>query len=523
MNLSKSRFVAGVQCLRRLYWQVHNPELAAEQDDSSAAILEQGLEVGRLAQQAFPGGVQVEGGHRDLVRALRNTQELMANSGIPAIFEATFKHNNVLVRVDMLQRQRGNKWRLIEVKSSSRVKDDHIYDVGVQKNVVSACGVALNHSCVMHLNREYVYSGEAYDLDHLFSITRVDDRIAELESEIETRIHTQFQILRQPAPPDVAPGRQCREPVHCEFFDCCNSPKPQDHVSHLPGIHELAWQKLVSLGIESIHGIPNDFPLTARMRRACTSVQRGTPWFSPQIARNLAELRFPIYFMDFETINPAIPRYTGMRPFDLLPFQWSVHVQRSRGASLEHFEFLATTDADPRRQFLGQLCPSLGESGSIVVYYQAFESQRLADLSRWLPEFAPRIEQIRRRLWDLLPVVRNNVYHPDFHGSYSLKSVLPALVPELSYEDMEVAEGTAAGRVWESIVRGNLDVAAKTRLKDALLAYCRQDTLAMVRLVEKLRESAVSNSSMACLLTRSQATAPDFHRCLSTCFPPVLR
>jgi predicted RecB family nuclease len=494
MNLSKSRFVAGVQCLKRLYWQVYNPELAAEQQDSSEAIMRQGLEVGRLAQQAFPGGLQVEGSHDDLAQALRNTRELISNAGIPAIFEATFKHGNVLVRVDVLQRQPGNKWRLIEVKSTARVKDHHLYDVGIQKNVASACGVDLSHSCVMHLNRGYVYSGGAYDLDHLFTITDVDDGIAQLEAEIETQIRTEFHILEQPAPPEVAPGGQCRNQVVCEFFHCCNSPTPADHVSHLPGIRDWAVQELASLGIESIHGIPNDFPLSGRLRRACTSVQRGTPWFSSHIARKLEELRFPLCFMDFETVNPAIPRYAGMRPFDQIPFQWSLHVRRNRGASLDHFEFLETTDSDPRRQFLGQLCPLLEEAGSIVVYGQTFESQRLADLARWFPEFVPRVQQIQRRLWDLLPVVRNNVYHPDFQGSFSLKDVLPALVPELSYEDMEVAEGISAGRVWESIVRGNLDVAERIRLKDALLAYCRQDTLAMARLIEKLGESAVGNA-----------------------------
>jgi predicted RecB family nuclease len=494
MNLSKSRFVAGVQCLKRLYWQVHSPELAAELDDSTAATLGQGVEVGRLAQQAFPGGVQVEGGHENLTRALRNTRELVADDGTPAIFEATFKHGNVLVRVDVLQRQHGNKWRLIEVKSTSSVKNDHSYDVGIQKRIVSARGVELTRCCVMHLNREYVYGGGAYDLDQLFRITSVDGQIAEIDAEIKTQIHTQFRILGRPKPPEVAPGRQCVRPVVCEFFDRCNFPKPEDHVSHLPEIRERALQKLASMGIESIHEIPDDFPLSDRVRRACKSVQRGQPWFSPQIARKLAELRFPIYFMDFETINPAIPRHGGMRPFDMLPFQWSLHLQRSRGASLEHFEFLATGGADPRRPFLSQLSPLLGESGSIVVYNKTFESQRLANLAGWFPEFAPRIRQIQGRLWDLLPFVRDNVYHPDFQGSFSLKAVLPALMPDLSYEDMEVADGATAGCVWESIVGGDLDAAERTRLRDALLAYCRQDTLAMVRLVEKLGESAIGNA-----------------------------
>ena len=190
--------------------------------------------------------------------------------------------------------------------------------------------------------------------------------------------------------------------------------------------------------------------------------------------------------MDFETVNPAIPRFPGMRPYDQLPFQWSVHVMTKPGAEPEHHEFLATDTTDPRREFITSLCSALGKSGSIVVY-SAFESQRLSELAAWLPEFSGRIKKIQRRLWDLLPVVRNHVYHPKFAGSYSIKNVLPALVPGMTYEGMEVADGTDAGLAWESLIRGGLDQAERDRIRKALLEYCGQDTLAMVKLLEKLK------------------------------------
>jgi len=190
--------------------------------------------------------------------------------------------------------------------------------------------------------------------------------------------------------------------------------------------------------------------------------------------------------MDFETLNPAIPRFPGMRPYDQIPFQWSVHVLGKPGAKLEHFEFLAEDANDPRREFIASLCSVLGKSGSILVY-SAFESQRLSELVAWLPEFAGRIKKIQRSLWDLLPVVRNHVYHPKFAGSYSIKNVLPALMPGMTYEGMEVADGTDAGLAWESLVRGGLDQTERDRTRKALLDYCGQDTLAMVRLLEKLR------------------------------------
>ena len=241
--------------------------------------------------------------------------------------------------------------------------------------------------------------------------------------------------------------------------------------------------------MESIHDIPDDFELTEIQRRAATCVQTGEPWYSPELGEVLSGLKYPLYFLDFETVNRAIPRFSGMRPYDQLPFQWSVHVVTKPDATPEHHEFLATNTNDPRCDFITSLCSVLGKSGSIVVY-SAFESQRLSELAAWLPEFACRIKQIQRRLWDLLPVVRNHVYHPKFAGSFSIKNVLPALVPGMTYDNMWVADGTDAGMAWESLVRGSLDQSECDRIRKALLDYCGQDTLAMVRLLDKLKLEA---------------------------------
>jgi hypothetical protein len=212
-------------------------------------------------------------------------------------------------------------------------------------------------------------------------------------------------------------------------------------------------EELEEMGIESIRDVPDDFDLTEIQRRAATCVQTGEPWYSPELRQVLGGLTYPLYFMDFETVNRAIPPFAGMRPYDHLPFQFSVHVQQQPGAEPEHHEHLATDASDPRREFISSLCHALGESGSIVVY-SSFESQRLSNLAAWLPEYAERINAIQARLFDLLPVVREHVYHPAFAGSYSIKSVLPALVPEMTYDGMEVANGQDAGLAWELLVRG---------------------------------------------------------------------
>jgi predicted RecB family nuclease len=487
MKISKSKFVAGVQCLKRLYWEVHEPELASEPDASGQAIMEQGQEVGRLAHQLFPGGVKVDGSG-GLSDAISITKELVANPEVPAVFEGTFSADDVLVRVDILKRQRDKRWRLIEVKSSTDLKDYHLLDIGIQSHVVSRSGLDLASSSLAHINRNYIFDGGSIDVRQFFKIRNVTGQIKRLQPQLTSQLRSQFRILVMPKAPDLPAGRHCTDPVTCEFFDRCNPPRPDDHVGYLPRIQASAIEELEEIGVESIRDIPNDFPLNERQRRACTSVQTGEPWFSKELRKELSGLKYPLFFMDFETVNPAIPRFPGMRPYDQVPFQWSVHVLREPGAEPEHYEFLATNTNDPRREFVASLCSVLGGSGSILVY-SAFESQRLSDLAAWLPEFAGRTKKIQRRLWDLLPVVRNHVYHPKFAGSFSIKKVLPALVPTMTYKGMEVADGTDAGLAWELLIRGGLDQTERDRIKKALLDYCGQDTLAMVRLLEKLRPS----------------------------------
>lgn len=487
MRLSKSKFIAGVQCLKRLYWQVHEPELADEPSESTEAILEQGDEVGRLACLAFPGGVRVEHGKDNLEDAVRQTRELLANRKVPAIFEGAFEHGNILVRVDILQRRPRESWRLIEVKSATNLKDHYIADAGIQKHVLCKSGIQLSSVCLMHLNKDYVYAGGDLDTQRLFRIRNLNRRIDTIESSIQTEIRKHFRMLKRPSPPEVAVGRHCSYPVLCEFHAQCHPPLPADHISNLPRISARRIQELTDRGIQSIHAIPDGFPLSDRARIACTSIQAGTAWFSPELRNKLKEIHYPVYFMDFETVYPAIPRYPGMRPYSQLPFQWSVHTRRTADSALEHYEFLAETEDDPRPEFIATLCAILGWRGTITVYNQQFESARLRELANWMPERAKQIERIRSRLWDLLPVMRQHVYHPGFRGSFSLKSVSPALVPGLTYDGMDVANGGQAGLAWETFMHGKLDSLSRKRMKNSLLAYCRQDTLALAQICEALQ------------------------------------
>ena len=261
-----------------------------------------------------------------------------------------------------------SRWRLIEVKSTTDVKDHHLDDVAIQHRVVTRSGVDLAASCLAHVSRDYVYEGGPIDASRFFRIRNLTRQVERLQPELTVQLRSEFRVLAMPEAPNIPAGRHCSNPFTCEFFDHCNPPIPDDHILRLPRIHASTVAKLVALGVQSIHDIPENYPLTGRLRRACASVQMGEPWYSPEIGEELRKLKYPLYFADFETVNPALPRFAGMRPYDQIPFQWSVHVQRQPGAAPEHFEFLATDTSDPRPAFISALCDALGDRGSIVVY-----------------------------------------------------------------------------------------------------------------------------------------------------------
>ena len=487
MWLSKSRFIAGWQCLKRLYLEVHQPELAAEPDEQSVAVFEQSHEVGRWAQKMFPGGVLIEAGPEEVDKALQQTEQAVAGKNYPAIFEATFTHDDILARVDILERRARNKWRLIEVKSSTKLKDYYLYDVAIQRLILEGLGMKAV-PCLMYLNRECVYDGKQFELDKLFVIRDVTDETRALGKDVKDLIREERKALERAKPPDVEPGNHCTSPFTCEFHDVCNRPLPVAHVANLPGITPKRLEELARQGIEFIGNIPKSFPLTERQRRAWECARTGRPWFGKGLKEALSELSYPLHFMDFETLGVALPRYAGMSPYDQIPFQWSVHVQQKPGAELKHYEFLMDNADDPRLEFAKALCQIIGKKGSVLAYSKGFEWKCLADLTQALPRYRDQIEDIQARLWDPLPVIRAHVYHLEFRGSYSLKSVLPALVPGMTYEGMEVAEGNEAGLAWEKMVQEEVGTEERRRLREALLAYCRQDTLAMAKLLEVLYE-----------------------------------
>lgn len=483
-RLSKSRFLAGLQCPKRLWWQIHEPdarELIA--DAVQAHILARGRRVGELARSHVPGGVLIDLPAQEIRERVAATARALAD-GAPVVYEASFVADDVFVAVDILER-RGAGFVLTEVKSTLDVKEAHLPDVAIQLHVARRAGLAVHRAELMHLNRECHYP----DLSNLFVRAEVTAQLAELLRALPPRIEPLRRAMAGPLP-EVATGAHCGEPYECPFLARCWPALPPHHVSTLHRIRAAKVEQLLAAGYVTLHDLPDDFETSPEARRQIRSVREGRPIFEPGLGRALAELRPPLAFLDFETVSPAIPAWPGCTPYQAVPVQFSCHVEGPEG--LRHQAWLADGPEDPRRPFAEALLAACAGARTIVAWYASFEQGCLEGLAEALPDLAPALRDLSARTVDLLSIVRSHVYHPEFGGSFSLKRVLPALVPELGYGDLAIADGGMAsaaleGMLLEAEPAGELEPG---RLREALLRYCERDTLAMVRLHERLRSEA---------------------------------
>jgi hypothetical protein len=480
--LSKSRFTAGLQCHKRLYLECYSRELADEVTEQQQAIFDSGTDVGALARDLHPGGVLISEDHFDHEGAVVSTRAALSTSEAPPIYEAAFLYDGVRIRADILVPVGGGQFDLVEVKSTSKVNDENIFDAGIQLYVLRGSGIPVRRACLCHLNTDYVYEGGAYRLGRLFRVVDISGECSALQPEIPSLLAEMRLALAGPDPPDVRTGRHCTRPYTCQFYGHCHVNEPEYHVSQLPRAREDLLESLAAAGIEDIRHIPAAFPgMNPLQRRVRDSVMTNRLYLDSTLQRELQQLHHPIHFLDFETFNPALPLYRGTRPYQVIPFQWSLHTLDEDGI-LHHREFLHDGNDDPRPTFAESLLTALGDTGPIIVY-SGFEAARIGELADALPALSAGLEGLLDgRLVDLLLLVRAHCYHPEFHGSFSIKSVLPALVPAPGYDDLAINDGTLASMAYAEILRPETSLERRAEIRKDLLAYCERDTLAEVEL-----------------------------------------
>lgn len=476
-TLSKSRYIRGLQCHKSLWLRTHKPDLL-EESKATLASFRQGDKVGELARDIFPGGVLIP---FSVSFDEQISLTLKALKTAKVIYEATFSYGGVLVRADLM-RKVGRNWELYEVKSSNKVKDNHPDDVAVQYYVISGSGVPISKTFVTHLNNEYVRKGPL-DINQLFYSHDVTAVVKEKQDDVKKDIANQLKMLAGKQP-QISIGQYCTKPYACDFKKHCWEHIPENSVLDLAGSKATKF-KLYRDGIVKMEDIPLDKLKGAQHQQVDLFLRKKTSVNPTKLKKFLAEISYPLYYLDFETFLAPIPPYDGLRPYQQIPFQYSLHFQKRAGGKLYHKEFLAKPNCDPRKELLDSLLEDIPKDACVLVYYQTFEKGRLKELAEQFPRKAKQINSIIDNVIDLLvPFKERALYSWQQQGSHSIKKVLPAFVKGMSYEGLEIGDGGEAIEAYHKMCAVADDPKALDTIRNDLLEYCCQDTLAMVKLLE---------------------------------------
>jgi hypothetical protein len=483
LYISKSKFLWGLQC-PKLLWHAYNlKELIPEPNAATQAIFEQGHEVGALAKRMFPEGVEVGAGVLDLDETIRLTQAALKLR--KPLFEAAFSAGGGYCRTDILRPAPKDGWDLIEVKSTTSVKEVHLEDLAFQTWILTSAGLKIRSCYLMHINSDFVRHGEI-DPKKFFTLEDVTDQAAELAQLVTDKLDDMFNVIRQRQYPDIKIGPHCDDPYTCALHDHCWNFLPSHSVFDLYRGAKKGFE-LLETGVTALVDIPDDFKLTANQGIQKQAAISGSPYTNKEAILNfLAQLEYPVNFLDFETFGTAIPLFDGVRPYQQVPFQFSLHIVRALGAKPQHITFLAEGRHDPRQSFMLKLRDAVSRSGSIVAYNAPFELGRLKECCAALPKFLPWLKAIEGRVVDLLgPFQSFHYYHPEQRGSASMKAVLPALAGK-GYEDLAIQEGDAASMEFLRVTFGEVTTEERGRVRQQLEDYCGRDTEGMVWITDAL-------------------------------------
>ena len=481
VRLSKSKVMSSLQCKKQLHLKVYRPELEEISDDVQARFTA-GNEVRELAREVLgcAGGVFVD---RDKgVAAALETTQVLVDANTPAIYEAAFQHENVLVFVDILRREEDG-WRVVEVKSSTSIKLQHHSDCAVQTRVVKGAGIKVIGTSLAHVDNTFVYQG-----DHAFEgLLKECDVTGEIEALLSSVPQWVADASRAVADaddiPDVPVGEHCNKPYTCGFFNHCWPNRTTYPVPKLGG-KKAKLAQLVHKGYEDIRQVPAE-ELSKLQQRIQRVTQSGEPELLEGAIEFARSLAYPRYYLDFETIGPAIPVWRGTQPYKAQPFQWSCHVEEAPG-SMCHEEFLEFSQEPTMRRVAETMLEVLGDEGPILTY-SSYEKTTINGLAAKFSDLAPALEVVVARLVDLYPVTKMFYYHPKMLGSWSIKAVLPTVAPDIDYKSLdEIQDGTSASRAFIEAIDPSTSEERSEFIRHRLLDYCRLDTEAMVQLLRFL-------------------------------------
>ena len=483
LYLSKSKLMSARQCLKRLHLEVHRPELIVHTSKTEAAF-NAGIAVGDIAHLIYGNDrvavIPYEGG---MAYALKKTARLVSEGPQYPIFEATFEHGGVLVRVDALLPD-GDAWRIVEVKASTSVKDEHVFDCAVQRWVFEGLGHQLTGISLAHVDNTFVYAGDG-DFDGLLTEADQTENTANILPGVPEWIASAREAAASPEP-EVGVGAHCFKPYECPFVSHCWPAEVDFPVQGLGG-SKAKLGEWIATGYADIRDVPFE-RLNEKQQRIQNVTTSGKRELLPGASDFVESLAYPRYYLDFETIMPAVPIWAGTRPYETLPIQWSCHYESERG-TVEHAEFLDLTGDPPMRLLAESMLRALGKEGPVLMY-TSYERTVINGLIARFPDLQVPLQAIVDRLVDLHPPTQQFYYHPAMAGSWSLKAVLPTIAQDMQYSELKgIQEGTAASEGYLEAIHPDTPAPRKAELKQQLLCYCKFDTAAMVRLVEFLSKA----------------------------------
>ncbi|MBW3020031.1 DUF2779 domain-containing protein [Candidatus Woesearchaeota archaeon] len=477
--LTKSKYLIGLQCKELLWVSFNDPDSLPEVSVQQQHIFDQGHIIGELAKQLYPEGVDLT--NQEFSENIRKTKFLMRCKKV--IFEAGLILDNLYARADILV-PNGDGYDILEVKSSTRVKDINIHDLSFQKKVFEDYGTKIKNCFLVHINNQYVKQGKIIPED-FFTITDCTEMVEEYSEGIDERIDEMLKIIRMKEKPSIK-LTECLSVYDCPIHDLELESLPEGNVFQLYRGGALSTN-LFEEGIIKIKDIPEDTKLNSKQKIQLKCEKDNEVYVDKEkIKKFIDDLEEPLYFLDFETFNPAIPLFDNMRPYQRVPFQFSLHILKD--GKLEHHEFLYDKKDDPRFDFGEELSKLIGKEGSIIVFNQSFEMGVLKELEDAFPFFKEMVSNISKRVVDLIIPFRNfNYYNSKQKGSCSIKKILPALTNK-SYEDLDIANGADACVLYPAITYNEVTKEEKEKVRKDLLEYCKLDTEAMVWILEELKK-----------------------------------
>ncbi|MVX65924.1 DUF2779 domain-containing protein [Clostridium chromiireducens] len=486
MLLTKSKFLTGLKC-PRCFWKVMHEKTTDEISVQEEQNIKQGIQVGELAKKLFKNGIDLS--NSDFKSNIKATQDCLFLNYV--LFEAGIQVDNLYARMDILIPNADESYNIVEVKSSTSVKDEHIFDVAFQKYVCEKSGVNINRCYILHINNSYIKQGEL-KLEQLFIKEDITDQVEEFYPNVPALIEELINIYNLPEVPEVNANRYLFNEYPCEFDSDCWSFLPKYNVSKIYRINKSKVAGLFRDNIFEIKNVPNDILNDKQIIQKESIINNKVYINRKKIRDFISELKYPLYYLDFETFSEAIPRFDESKSYMQVPFQYSLHVQYKDGR-LEHYEFLHKNKTDPRKSILISMVEVLGDEGSIIVFNQSFEKSRLKELSRLYSQYDYYVNSILERIVDLLvPFSNFNYYNPVQNGSCSIKKVLPAVTGK-SYEGMEIANGGDASTLYfKATFEDGFSVKEKEEVYSNLLKYCKLDTEGMVWIIDELKKLVVN-------------------------------